>query len=110
MKHDGASSNWSKYSKPWDVIFDFPGQGIIQYMVAALPKEIPKIDVPKNTTPKLQTFRPVHDPEPNNYPHSEIRAFHGNDRTPAAKLGDRAKKEFRSKMARHAVIILKPTV
>jgi hypothetical protein len=109
IKHDGASVNWSKYSKPWDVIFDNPGEGIIQYIVANLPKEIPK-EFPKNTIPKPQSFRPVHDPESQNYPHSEIWAFHGDVRTPASKLGDRAKKEFRSIMARQAIVLLRPSI
>ena len=105
IKHDGASSNWSKYSLPWDVIFDHPKQGILQYIVCGLPKEIPK-KVPEKTKPNLQTFRPVHDPLPMNYPHSEIQAFHGSQRT--QKLGELAKKEFRTLMARRGVILQKP--
>src|SRR6185503_3270378 len=27
IKYDRTSCNWSKYSKPWDVIFDYPEHG-----------------------------------------------------------------------------------
>ena len=46
MRYNNTSVNWSKYSKPWDVIFDHAGHGIVQFMVCQLPKELPKEPTP----------------------------------------------------------------
>jgi len=107
IKYDAASSNWSKYAKPWDVIFDHPNHGIIQHAVVNLPQELPK-NVPVKTKPKLHSFRPVHVPEDLNYSHTEIQAFHGNEK--AKKIGELAKKEFRTLMAQCGVVLFRPTI
>lgn len=119
IKYQNTSVNWSKYGKPWDVIFDHRGEGVAQFLVCGLPKEIPKNIAnsqtavsgkpPKNLT-KLHSFYPEHDPEDLNFPHCEIWTFRGNDRLVSADLSNVVKKEFRQIMSDRAVLIWQPTI
>src|SRR6185437_9609885 len=40
IRVDRPSVNWSRYSKPWDVTFDHPKQGIVRFVVGLLPKQL----------------------------------------------------------------------
>jgi hypothetical protein len=104
--------NWSKYGEPWDVIFDFPGEGIAQFLVCGLPKELPIYLPPgeQRTPPKPHSFFPGHVPEPNNYSHCEIWTFKEGVQAPNAKLPETVKKEFRQIMSDRAVILLSPSI
>ena len=103
-----CSVNWSKYSKPWDVIFDYPGCGIVQFIVCLLPKELPK-EVPVGATaPQPHSFYPGHVPLPDNYPHSEIWTFRAGTRLPSPHLPETVKKEFRQIMSDQSVVLLDP--
>ncbi len=105
-----TSVNWSKYSKPWDVIFDHPGWGIAQFIVCRLPKELPK-EVPVGATaPQQHSFYPGHVPLPENYPHSEIWTFRAGVRAANAKLPETVKKEFRQIMSDQSVILCDPDI
>jgi hypothetical protein len=112
IAHRNVSVNWSKYCKPWDVIFDFPGQGIVRIVVRCLPIGIPLVPADKNA--KLHAFRPIHCPESENYSHTEIRAYRkGQDEDNWAPMGkadlpEMAKKEFRTMMADRSCVILSP--
>ena len=112
IKYDSASVNWCKYSKPWDVIFDHAGWGIVQHMVGNLPQGLPKetpVGTRQKDMPKNQSYRTVHVPLTNNYAHSELQAFH-DDGTRPARVGELIKKEYRALIAQHGVIILIPSV
>jgi hypothetical protein len=106
-----CSVNWSKYSRPWDVIFDYPGCGIVQFIVCLLPKELPKEEIPAGATaPQPHSFYPEHDPLPDNYPHSEIRTFRAGARVTSSHLPETVKKEFRQIMSDQSVILLNPDI
>jgi len=106
------SVGWSKYGRPWDVIFDFPGQGIAQLLVCALPKELP-VEKPAGrqpNPPKLHSFFPAHVPECENYPHCEIWTFKEGVHIPDPKLPPMVKKEFRQIMSDRSLILHNPSV
>ena len=113
IKYENASVNWAKYSRPWDVIFDYPGCGFVQFIVLALPKGIPR-DIPPDTAPNNKPephwCKPAHVPEPDNYSHSEIWTFKPAGRVASGKLGSLAKKEFRQILSDHGVLLQEPTV
>lgn len=103
-----TSVNWSKYGKPWDVIFDFPGLGIAQFLVCGLPKELP-IEAQPGVKTKPHSFYPAHVPEPTNYAHSEIWTFKDGAHVEIPKsLPETVKKEFRQIMSDRGVILRKP--
>src|SRR5437763_15035010 len=47
ISYDDTSVNWSKYSRPWDVIFDYPAQGVARWIVSDLPTDLPENPPPK---------------------------------------------------------------
>jgi hypothetical protein len=57
IPYENLSTNWSKYSRPWDVIFDFPGYGIARLRVSDLPDNLP-IEQPPGTPVLPHSFRP----------------------------------------------------
>jgi hypothetical protein len=109
IPHCNTSVNWSKYSKPWDVIFDYPDHGIAQFFVRDLPKELPK-EISAGTKAKLHSFFPAHVPLELNYAHSEIWTFKEKQRIEKPKLPETVKKEFRAIMSDRSVILLRPKV
>lgn len=112
IPYKNPSVNWSKYSKPWDVIFDFPGHGFAQFMVCGLPQELP-IEIPSGPLrdpPKPHSFFPGHVPEPQNYGHCEIWTFKEGVRVPNAKLPETVKKEFRQIMSDRSVLLFAPSL
>jgi hypothetical protein len=108
IPYKNPSVNWSKYGKPWDVIFDFPGFGIAQFIVCGLPKELP-MERPAGVTPKVHSYFPGHVPECENYSHCEIWTFKEGVRVPNPKdLPATVKKEFRQIMSDRSVILRNP--
>jgi hypothetical protein len=108
ISYKNPSVNWSKYGKPWDVIFDFPDSGIAQFVVCALPKELP-IEVQLGVKPKPHSFFPAHVPELTNYAHSEIWTFKDGAHVENPRgLPETVKKEFRQIMSDRGVILRKP--
>ncbi len=107
-----TSVNWSKYSKPWDVIFDHPGQGIAQFLVCGLPKELPTElpPGPQRSPPKPHSFFPGHVPLPKNYSHCEVWTFKEGARTSNPRLPETVKKEFRQIMSDRSVLLYSPTI
>ena len=105
IKYDNTSVNWCKYSKPWDVIFDNPGFGMAQFLVALLPSGIPR-EIPAGQQSDIHVSKPKHDPLPENYAHTEIRTYDslGNER--GNKLGRLARKEFQQILSDRAIILL----
>ncbi len=75
----------SKYGHPEWARFDrgdYRDWGVIGFAVRDIPSQLIHLGV------FVWTFSPHHDPERNNYPHSEIRAFE-NDRHIDMKLSER---------------------
>jgi len=112
ISYRNPSVNWSKYGKPWDVIFDFPGRGIAQFLVCGLPKELPKDrDTGSRDQPKEHSYFPGHVPECDNYAHCEIWTFKEGAHVPnPTNLPATVKKEFRQIMSDRAVILRVPLV
>lgn len=117
ISYKKTSVNWSKYSKPWDVIFDYPGWGIARFFVGNLPKELPK-ELPKDkkarSKVKVHSFIPVHVPELTNYAHSEITSYkesqEGRSSTASTNFSDTVKKEFRTAMSDCSLVLLIPEI
>jgi hypothetical protein len=109
IRYYNPSVNWSKFSKPWDVIFDYPSEGIVQFVVAALPTELPK-SPPPGTAPKLHSFFPTHEPLADNYPHCEIRTLKEGQFVENGKLPELVKKEFRQMMSDRSVVLWQPQI
>ncbi len=107
IRCENTSVNWSKYSKPWDATFDYPGCGVVRFMVRDLPRELPKEPNPKT---KPRSFFPIHDPKPTNYAHSEIGTFTGGMRVPKPSLGKIVTKEFQNIMSNRSFVILLPRI
>ena len=109
IRIDRPSVNWSKYGKPWDVIFDDPGCGIVQFVVRNLPKELPR-ERPIDSGTRICSFFPSHDPLCFNYAHCEIRPFHDGKEIASKSLGKIVKKEFRTVMSNKGLLLLAPSV
>lgn len=108
IRYDNTSVNWCKFSKPWDVIFDAPGLGIAQFVVLALPRDLPIVLLSEEA--KRYSFYPRHVPLPNNYSHSEVSTFKEGEYMPKPKLPETVKKEFRQIMSDRSVVLLRPSV
>lgn len=107
IKYQDLSVNWSKYSRPWDVVFDYPGDGIASISVGEVRKDLPTNLV---AGAKVHAYFPVHDPEELNYSHTELAVFkEGKRLVRDAKLPDTVKKEFRAILSNRSVILVKPT-
>lgn len=109
IKYDDTSVNWSKYSKPWDVIFDYPGQGIARWTVKDLPKNLPQEIPPGTKKVELHDFNPSHMPLCYNYSHSEIHVYRNGQRIQRLS-SNLAKKEFRTIMSERSSILFSPTI
>ena len=106
INYKNTSVNWSKYSKAWDVIFDYKGCGIVQFLVKHLPRRLPI--VPPNDKARIFAFAPVHEPLDVNYSHSEIGTFVGAERLSDANLSSTAKKEFRAELSDRCMVLWLP--
>jgi hypothetical protein len=102
---DNTSTNWSKYGKPWDVIFDYPCYGIGKVFVRDLPDNLQ----PKGSSALPHGFRPQHVPLSDNYPHAEIWAYRAGARIHKIS-SSLVRKEFRQIISDRSFIILRPQV
>lgn len=102
-----TSVNWGKYSKPWDVVFDNKGCGIVMWCVRGLPAELPTVLPDKNA--KVHSFSPGHVPLDQNYSHSEIWCFKEGKRVEKS-LPDTVKKEMRTMLGDRGCLLWPPTV
>lgn len=112
IRYQNTSVNWSKYSKPWDVIFDHERWGFAQVLVRHLPSRLPKeLPADKKQAAKARRFvlAAEHDPLDTNYSHSEIRTFVDGVRLPEADLSKTARKEFRVELSDRCLILWHPT-
>lgn len=107
IRSKDTSVNWSKYSKPWDVIFDHEGAGFARFLVRDIPEILPE-KLEGNAKP--HHFRPVHDPLTENYSHCEIRCFKDGVRHTGNKLPETVKKEYRQILSDRGVILSMPEV
>ena len=113
IRAKNQSVNRSRFSKPEDVLIpptdrpeaDFSQWGFASVAVQDLPVQLRSIP---DSNPSY-SYRPVHDPLPDNYAHSEIRAY--NDQTAAVhpQGGPRAvSRKYRTIMAHLAVVHRRP--
>ncbi len=105
------SVNWSKYSVPWDVIFDRKNWGVAHLFVQDLPTDLP-IDPPPGAN--LFDFRVGHVPENDNYAHSQIEAYKRGQAANApvvmvtTDLPSTVKKQLRQILADKFTVIILP--
>lgn len=109
IPYGNTSVNWSKYSKPWDVVFDNPGHGIAQLSTHHLPMELPKRP-PAGSTPTLHSFKPEHFPESSNYSHSQLMTYKAGSKVSNPSLPATVKKEFRTIISDRSVVLCSPEV
>jgi hypothetical protein len=110
IRVDKPSVNWSKYSKPWDVIFDYPGFGIVRFIVRCLPTELPKgTPAPGSKPPELHRIYPSHQPLLENYSHSEIWAARGTNVIKRIS-SQMVIKEFQAIMSQESLVLRRPEV
>ena len=95
--------NWSRYSKPWDVIFDHHGFGITQIFVRDLPGRLPEKVMSGANSYDLKV---EHEPEPENYSHSEIHAYKDGKRSDG--VSNTVKKEYRTMICERTLILQFP--
>ena len=110
LKSFDISVNWSKYSKPWDVIFGDPSAGIALFFVFDIRRDLPTDrTTEQREIPKVHSYRPVHDPDDDNYSHSEITVIKDGQRvTKSSMVGEKAKKEFRQIISDKSVMLKQP--
>lgn len=110
IPYDNTSVNWCKYSKPWDVIFDDPGHGITCLMVCDLPKELPK-EQPPGTPIAPHSFVAEHDPDDDNYSHSQIVTYKSGKKIAGrVSLSNTVKKELRTMLSDRSRVLLTPKI
>jgi hypothetical protein len=107
------SVNWSKYSKPWDVIYGHSDAGIAEFVVREvrrdLPTELPPANPRQRHQPKRRTYLPWHDPIDDNYSHTEIAVLRDGRRvTDHNQITTEAKKEFRQILSDRSRVIRAP--
>lgn len=107
------SVNWSKYSKPWDVIFGQPNAGIAVILVSEirrdLPEQITADDSKNRDKPKPRCYRPWHDPYDDNYGHTEIAVYKEEDRlTNERDINSQTKKAFRQILSDRSRVVRLP--
>jgi hypothetical protein len=106
------SVNWSKYSKPWDVIFGTPASGIASVLVRDIFVDLPlDLASQQREVRKPHLYRPVHEPYEDNYSHSVIAVFKDGARvTKSRDIGAMAKREFRQLLSDKAEILFRPSI
>jgi hypothetical protein len=101
------SVNWSKYSRPIDVIIGYPKWGIARLMALYLPATLPQ--ELKQQGEKPHKFCLEHAPEDDNYSHCQIACFKGEDRVQnSKKISETAKKEFKTLLSNRCFVLLDP--
>lgn len=103
IRYANMSVNRQKYSEPEDVIFGYPGFGIIRFIVKMIPAYL------KSDGGMTWEFRPAHVPEEDNYAHSEIHAYKDGNRVTKPQPPELIKKKYRQIMSDHAVVLREPT-
>ena len=105
--------NRGKHSIPSDVLLPSKTKGSARWIYCGVAQCL-RNDVPNKIEYKAQKGRKEeiictvdHDPEEDNYSHTELRVHKGGSR--AKKISSRlAKKEYRTKLALKAVLLIKP--
>jgi len=102
------SVNWSKYSRAMDVIIGYPKWGIVRLLAAYLPVILP-VELQQRGQ-KKNKFCLEHDPEDDNYSHSQIACYKddGVRVTSNNKVSPAAKKELKALLSDRCIVILNP--
>jgi len=98
------SVNRGKYSEPGDVLFpDYFHLGVAEFLVSRIPA--PRSFTNQQGETKDYELKVEHDPQEDNYAHSEVRAFRERSRvTRSDKIPVTVRSEFRQLIAEAMVI------
>jgi hypothetical protein len=110
VKSFDISVNWCKYSEPLDVIFGSRTAGIALLIVMDIMRQLP-VDLRSNAREQVKphTYKPIHEPEEDNYSHSVIAVFKDDNRaTKSVHVSETAKKEFRQIISDCSLVICRP--
>ena len=103
IKFPDWSTNRERYSEPQDVLLpNFERWGIAGFKVSAVPARL------QTGESKEYTFAAIHEPVPDNYAHTEVRAFKDGAHDRDLKVPTLIKKEFRTRLSALTSIIKKP--
>jgi len=101
------SSNRSKYSLPWHVLYPrdkFGGYAVFGFQYNDVPKTIQG----DNLGAKVHQVETVHDPEPDNYGHCETRVSRDGVRLASNKIGPEVKTKFRLHISKVMKLMRQP--
>lgn len=105
IKFPDWSVNREKYSEPEDVLIpDYLEWGIAQFKVSDVPAKLASSGDIK------YDFKVEHDPEEDNYSHSEVRSYKNGIHTRKIEVNKNVKKIFRQILSEKIVINKQPTV
>ena len=97
------SVNRGKYSEPEDVLIpSYERWGIVGFQVKDVPSRV------FSGGGAQFEFRVDHDPEENNYSHSEVRTYKNGRFDPKLKVARTVKKEFRQRLSDRAIVLKTP--
>ena len=108
IRFPNTSVNRSKYSRPEHLLWNWPDQGVVGFLVREIPTPIRAGDG------RMFDFKAVHDPvrppedKVENYAHCEIRPFHGS--SPQRTAPDVVKKVFRQELSDRMRPLIPPKV
>ena len=113
IRASGLSLNRGKYSFCFDVLLPCVQQETLQWLywgVACLQvSEVPS-QLQFSDTPTPTAFRVEHDPDDDNYSHSEIRAYKSEKLLKPKGVATKVKKELRQIISDRARILLLPNI
>jgi hypothetical protein len=111
IKFPNTSVNRGKYSEPEDVLIspvDKPIPGIELMKIAVFSVQDVTFSITLPLPAKSCDFKVEHVPLPDNYSHSEVRAYKDGKFEEKTSFGETVKKEYRARLAKVARIWQKP--
>jgi len=112
VRFPDQSVNRERYSRCTDVLIPDGSSKSQDWILLGVARVHVK-DVPRETqsTGKVSfRFTVEHDPEDNNYGHSELRVYKNEQRETNGKVNATVKKEYRTKLALAARVIVRPLI
>lgn len=116
IRFPDQSVNRSRYSKPWDLLVpdrafersqNWLFLGVIKFAVGAVPETI------ERDGKVVCEFRVEHDPQENNYAHTELRVYRDGTRIGLAdknKISKQDRTNYRLEIMKSAVIVIEPLI
>ncbi len=107
------SVNRGKYSEPEDVLIPSVGQppdiyaqmGIVKFTVGTA-----RWGHQPNASPIKYEMRVEHNPDEDNYSHSEVKTYKDGNYDSGVKINTTIKKEYRARLARGAEVVRRPAI